>query len=205
MSRFSTPLSDVPAAFAAPALAGQEVFRGALEALSRPGRIVRIAAELQAPPGVQRAAAALALALLDQDTQLWLSPSLADPAAAAYFRFHTGCVLAPAPERADFALVAARELPPLAAFAPGTDEFPHRSAPLIIEVQSLVAAVGAASGWTLSGPGMQAPIGLRVGGLGAPFEREWAQNHRRFPRGVDAYLTCGDSLCGLPRTTRMEA
>ena len=199
MSSLPVQLSDIAAGFAAPALSSQEVFRGALEALSRPGRIVRIGAELQTPPGLNRAAAALALALLDQDTRLWLAPS--HGGAGPYFRFHAGCILVQEPAEADFALLAARELPPLGTFAPGSDEYPDRSAMLFIEVEGLAAG----DGWTLSGPGMRAPTRLRVDGLGPQFLPQWAENHHSFPRGIDAYLACGDLLCGLPRTTRIEA
>ena len=29
-------------------------------------------------------------------------------------------------------------------------------------------------------------------------------NRRRFPLGFDTYLTCGDRLAGLPRSTKVE-
>ena len=61
-------LAGVEPGFADLALESQGVFRSALDALSRPGRIVecRRAGDLRSP-----------LALLDQDTRLWLSPSRA--------------------------------------------------------------------------------------------------------------------------------
>ena len=183
-------LGGVEAGFADLALESQAVFRGALEALSRPGRIVEC----------RRAATALALALLDQDTRLWLSPRAQREAAT--LRFHTGFVPAADAAGADFLLVAEpAELPDLDALACGTDESPHRSASVILRVASLSDE----GGWKLSGPGIHGTARLRVGGLGTPFLEQWARNGKRFPRGVDLFLCADDRLCGLPRTTLLEA
>lgn len=182
-------LGGVEAGFADPALESQAVFRGALEALSRPGRIVEC----------RRAATALALALLDQDTRLWVSPGANGEAAS--LRFHTGCALVDAAADAEFLLVGgAADLPELDSLACGTDETPHRSATVILRVASLAAD----SGWKLSGPGIRGAARLRVAGLGAAFLEQWARNGKRFPRGVDLFLCAGDRLCGLPRTTLVE-
>jgi alpha-D-ribose 1-methylphosphonate 5-triphosphate synthase subunit PhnH len=186
----SLDLSGVETGFADLALESQAVFRGALEALSHPGKIVEC----------RRAAAALALALLDQDTRLWASPKAQRETAT--LRFHTGCTLVAEAAEADFLLVAeAAELPDLESLACGSDEAPHRSATIILRVASLAAD----GGWKLSGPGIHGTAQLRVGGLGAPFLEQWARNGKRFPRGVDLFLCAGDRLCGLPRTTLLEA
>jgi alpha-D-ribose 1-methylphosphonate 5-triphosphate synthase subunit PhnH len=183
-------LSGVREGFADLALESQAVFRGALEALSRPGRIVEC----------RRAATALALALLDQDTKLWVSARAKRDAPT--LRFHTGCALVADAAEADFLLVGeAAELPDLGSLACGTDEAPHRSASVILRV----AALAGDGGWKLSGPGIHGIARLRVGGLGAPFVEQWARNGKRFPRGVDLFLCAGDRLCGLPRTTLLEA
>src|SRR5262249_8921286 len=87
-------LSSLGAGFESPALASQQVFRAALEALARPGRIARVDASCEVPAQLEPAACALALALLDQDTSLWLSDALRAGQAGAYLRFHTGCRLA---------------------------------------------------------------------------------------------------------------
>lgn len=186
----SLDLGGVQAGFADLALESQVVFRGALEALSRPGRIVEC----------RRAANALALALLDQDTSLWLSPRAKREAAT--LRFHTGCVVVGDAASADFLLIDdAAELPALDTLACGSDEAPHRSASVILRVASLADDTG----WKLSGPGIHGTARLHAGGLGAPFLEQWARNGKRFPRGVDLFLCAGDRLCGLPRTTLLEA
>jgi alpha-D-ribose 1-methylphosphonate 5-triphosphate synthase subunit PhnH len=186
----SFDLSGVETGFADLALESQAVFRGALEALSRPGKIVEC----------RRAATALALALLDQDTRLWASQRAKRETAT--LRFHTGCNMVEQAAQADFLLVAdVAELPDLDSLACGSDEAPHRSATIILRVASLAAD----GGWKLSGPGIHGAAQLRVGGLGAPFLEQWARNGKRFPRGVDLFLCAGDRLCGLPRTTLLEA
>jgi len=189
-------LANVGPGFAAPAAASQSVFRSALAALSRPGRILEIA------PCGQPAARALLLSLLDQDTRLWLSPG-ARP-EAAFLRFHTGCSIAETPAAASFALVAAPDqLPALDAFEWGSDDYPDRSTTLIVEVEALDAD-GRDGSWRLSGPGIRGETRLAARGLGPQFLAMWAGNHKRFPRGVDLLLTCGARLAGLPRTTRIE-
>lgn len=87
----------------------QAVFRVALEALSHPGRPIDIP-RVASDPGLSHGAAALLLlALLDADTCLWLSPSLAESDAAAWLRFHTGCRLVTEPAAAQFCWVGNRD------------------------------------------------------------------------------------------------
>lgn len=194
-------LADLAPGFVDATLESQAVFRRSLTALSRPGTLQQCGEVPTPPAGVQPAANALLLALLDQDCRLWLSPSLTG-AVAGYLRFHTGCVLVGKPRQADFALVAApAELPPLRGFEHGSEEYPDRSATLIVQV----AALSEAGPWRLSGPGIRGEAGLQVAGLGADFLAQWQHNMKSFPRGVDLFLVSGTLLCGLPRTTRIEA
>jgi alpha-D-ribose 1-methylphosphonate 5-triphosphate synthase subunit PhnH len=182
-------------------LQSQAAFRRALAALSRPGSLQECGEVPVPPPGLQPAANALMLALLDQDCRLWLSRSV-NGAAAGYLRFHTGCILVGCARQADFALVGApSELPPLGSFESGTDEYPDRSATVVVQVDAL----GADGDWRLAGPGVRGEARLRAEGLGSDFLAQWRQNARNFPRGVDLFLVSGSRFCGLPRTTRIEA
>jgi alpha-D-ribose 1-methylphosphonate 5-triphosphate synthase subunit PhnH len=182
-------LAAVLPGFDDPAYGSQAAFRAALQALSRPGTLV----------DCERAAYSLCLALLDQDTRLWLSPSA--QAFGSSLRFHTGCLLMRDGAGADFVFAGnAKELPPLESLALGTDEAPHRSATVILEVGELAGE----HGWTLAGPGIPDEARLHVPALGAAFLEEWKANYRRFPRGVDLFLCSGARVCGLPRTTRIE-
>ena len=197
----STPssLAAVGPGFASPALDSQRVFRGTLDALAHPGRIIRVDAGAVDSPALHPAAAAIALALLDQDTGLWLSPSFRG-ATADYLRFHTGCGIVSDAAQADFALVHWREMPAIDTFAAGSEEYPDRSATLIVQVQELSAE----GGWRLSGPGIEETTRLGVRGLGPAFVSQWQAQRRNFPRGVDVFLACGSLLCGLPRTVKIE-
>lgn len=194
-------LAGIGAGFGEVATDSQSVFRQGLAALSRPGSVLECGARLEPPAGVQPAAIALLLALLDQDTRLWLSPGMPG-AAAGYLRFHTGCALVGDARMADFALAASiAEMPALDAFDPGSAEYPERSATIVLQVERL----GEQGGWRLSGPGIRGEATLSVTGMGERFLDQWRRNYKRFPQGVDLFLASGTKLCGLPRTTRIEA
>lgn len=194
-------LDGIDSGFADGATDSQSVFRQGLAALSRPGTVLECGARTQSPAGVQPAAIALMLALLDQDTTLWLSTGFSG-AVAGHLRFHTGCALVGEPRLAGFALVASSaELPALDAFDPGSAEYPDRSTTIVLQVEGL----GEQGDWRLSGPGIRGEAMLSVAGLGGGFVTQWRRNHKRFPQGVDVLFACGTKLCGLPRTTRIEA
>jgi alpha-D-ribose 1-methylphosphonate 5-triphosphate synthase subunit PhnH len=201
-------LNDLGRGFADPALCSQSVFRHALDALSLPGRIAVLDASgplknMQAPRGAHPAAAALLLALLDQDCKLWLSGGFSHSDAAAWLRFHTGCSIVQDPAQADFAWVAqAAELPLLARFSQGSAEYPDLSATCVIQVDSLQAQ---GAGWTLSGPGIAGSTHLHVGGLSQDFCSQRRAEQAHFPCGLDFFFTHGLSLVGLPRTTQLES
>lgn len=193
--------------FADPVLDSQAAFHGSLAVLATPGAVVRLGAGLESLSGLHAAASALLLVLLDQDTRLWLSPGAAAGGAAASLKFHTGCSMAAFPHEADFGVVAdVEELPPLESFSAGSKEYPERSATVVLQVPVMLESGWRHSevGWRLSGPGIHGETRLSVPALGEGFPAQWERNRARFPRGVDLYLSCGDRLCGLPRTTRIE-
>ncbi|MQT12820.1 phosphonate C-P lyase system protein PhnH [Segnochrobactrum spirostomi] len=184
-----------------PGLAAQAVFRAVMDAMARPGRIGRIAVPLSPPAPLGTAMAAVALALTDFETPLWLDPTLAgDDGVRRWLAFHTGAPVVAAPAEAAFALVThTADLPRLAAFAQGTDDYPDRSTTLILAVDALADDTGA----TLSGPGIDGETRLSVPPLGAAFWRECRLNHAGFPRGVDVLFTAGERIAALPRSTRI--
>jgi alpha-D-ribose 1-methylphosphonate 5-triphosphate synthase subunit PhnH len=189
----------VQAGFDDPVLDSQRTFRGVLDAMAHPGRVVLLP-PLVAPPPLGAAAAAVCLTLLDFDTPLWLDHAAASPDVVGHLRFHCGMPRVGSPGAARFALIAdARRFPSLDLFEPGTDERPDLSATLIVLVDELRAA----RGQRLTGPGIDGETRLEV--LGAPALWDAAQaNAARFPRGVDFVLCAGDCLAALPRTTRVE-
>jgi alpha-D-ribose 1-methylphosphonate 5-triphosphate synthase subunit PhnH len=187
--------------FADPTLDSQRVFRGILQAMSRPGRIVDVADGIQAPAPLHPAAAAVCLALLDFETPIWLDAAAARPEVVGWLRFHCGAPVVERPEAARFALVAdPLAMPPLHAFDAGTPEYPDRSATLILQVQALLGGTGR----RLAGPGIEGTPRLEVAGVPAHFWTCVRDNHAQFPRGVDTVLSAGRMLAALPRTTRVE-
>lgn len=194
-------LHEITPGFADPVLESQAIFRRALHALSRPGDIVDIDCRAEFPHGMHRAAGGLLLVLLDQDTRLWLAPSVASESIAAYLRFHTGCRLVERHVEADVAFIGGtEELPRLASFALGTEDYPERSATVVIQLERLVSHAG----WTLRGPGIAERSTFAPSGLDDRFVRQWCELNQWFPRGIDVFLTSGSRLAGLPRTTRIE-
>lgn len=186
---FTNPVSDC-----------QQVFRAALDALSRPGRIEHIAVRADAPAALAPATAALLLTLLDFETPLWLQTP--DPEVEAFLRFHCSCPLTRDPATARFALLTDPvQAPPIDAFEQGSAEYPDRSATLIFQVEQL----GTNGGMRLSGPGIPDMGRLHASPLPVDFRAQALANHRRFPRGVDFFLCSGHQLAALPRTTVTES
>jgi alpha-D-ribose 1-methylphosphonate 5-triphosphate synthase subunit PhnH len=185
-----------------PPLDSQRIFRSVLEALSRPGRIVDMPVEIQAPVPLHPATAAVSLTLLDFDTPLWLDEASARPEVVEWLKFHCGVPLASEPGAAQFAVVAeAERMPGLDAFDAGTAEHPERSATVIVQVQALIGGTGR----RLTGPGIAGEVRLDVAGVPATFWAWASDNHARFPRGIDVVLSAGRVLAALPRSTRVEA
>lgn len=187
--------------FADPVFDSQRVFRAILTALSEPGIVVNLGS-LESPLPLQPALTACVLALADGDTPVWLDEASRQPGVPEYLQFHCGCPLVEAPQTAQFGVVTSPlTMPRLEDFATGSDERPDQSATLLIEV----AAVSNDSiGWTLSGPGIPSSRTLAVAGLPDGFAAGLFDNYQRFPAGVDILLTCGSTLVGLPRTTRVR-
>lgn len=182
--------------FADPVFDSQEGFAALMQAMARPGRIQRCPMLRDLPKGLEAAAAAALLTLADAETPVWTD---AQGQAREWITFHTGAPLVAEPGRAQF-LLAMYSMPELATLDPGTDETPQDSATLILQLEALDDA----SGWWLTGPGIEATHRLSATGLPAGFLRQWNTNTARFPRGVDLVLCAGEQLAALPRTTRIS-
>ncbi len=189
----------VASTFADPALGPQAVFRTLLDALSQPGTRRRLPDDVPPPSGLGPGLYAAALTLADFETPLWLAPELLE--AVPDLRFHTGAFIVEDPAAAALAMTArGSTLPALLDFAQGSDAYPDRSTTLLIAVE----AIRNDGPWSLRGPGIRDHRRLSVQGLPFDFLGQWAENHERFPRGVDLFLFEGATVVGLPRTTRIE-
>ncbi len=191
-------MSAMQAGFAEPVADAQAAFRAVLDAMARPGRLAQFAAPAELPPGLGRAAAALALTLVDMDTPVWLSPACAP--SADWLRFHCSARVATSPAGARFAFATAAECPPLAVFDLGTNEYPDQSTTLVLDVPSL--SVGGTL--ALRGPGIETLEHVGIAGLPSGFWGQRDMLHELFPRGLDIVFVAGDSALALPRTTRVE-
>lgn len=178
--------------FADPVLDAQATFRAVLDAMSRPGRVLRAGTALHPPAPLSPAAAAVLLALADADTPLWHD---AGAEAGAWLRFHGGAPVVADPAAAAFVLATGTP-PALAALAQGSEEEPQAGATLVLQV----AALAEGEGWRLAGPGIAREHRLRVTGAPEGFLAAWAANRAGFPCGVDVVLCAGDRLAALPRT-----
>jgi len=168
-------------------------FRAILDALSRPGTISTLTGATPPAP-LSQAAGVLALTLFDATTPVHLAGAHDTPALRDWLVFHTGAPLVSA-ENASFAIGIWDALHPVTCFSPGTPDYPDRAATLIIEMPTLTA-----QGARLRGPGIKDTALLSLPDIAA-----FQTNHARFPLGFDAFLTCGDTLAGLPRSTHVEA
>lgn len=185
--------------FADPVSDAQAIFRAVMMALARPGSIQPLRTQLTPSPPLTPELAAVALALVDHETALWLDAPLAASAQAGDFlRFHTGVRMVDAPSAAAFALITDfSSMPALSTFAHGTDEYPDRSATLVISVGGITNQPRL----ILEGPGIKRNAFLSVEGLPTGFVTQLSENHARFPRGVDCILVAPGAVAALPRST----
>ena len=203
-------LSKVGAGFSNPVHDSQMIFRQALDALSHPGRAYELIVNADTPEKVQPTAAGLLLALLDSDSRLWLSESIALTTAAQWLIFHTNCAVVTDPQQADFAWIASlTEMPEFGLFNQGTDEYPEQSTTCLININQFNLPGENQGKLTLSGPGILDTEELT---LHANSETELNHlinqcelNHKQFPKGIDIFLCSQKNITGLPRTTKLTS
>ena len=178
----------------------QRLFRDVLDAFAHPGRIVSLRQPPAAIAPLSAAATTFLLTLVDRDTPLWFSPTLATTAVCDFARFHTGAPIVENEADALFAVVSPDRALPLDGFAIGTDPYPDRSATLVVEVPSLTGGPVR----QLRGPGIDGRASVAIAGLPDSFWSEWTANHTLFPCGVDVVFTSGAALLALPRSIAVE-
>ncbi|MGJ8570043.1 MAG: phosphonate C-P lyase system protein PhnH [Hoeflea sp.] len=187
--------------FSDPVGASQTVFRVVMDAMAKPGSVHGFT-EVTAPPAPLSASAAAVIATLaDADTPVWLDPVLVEASQVRdWIVFHTGAPIADHQSEAAFALVAApQNLSALNGFSLGTQEFPDRSATVILQVSTLTDG----STLTLEGPGIKDQAQLAPAPMPPHFEAQWRANRAAFPRGIDLILAAPDCVAAMPRSTRL--
>lgn len=193
---------SIEGGFADPVFNAQAVFRAVMDAMAQPGSVRSLPAFAHPPAPLSVTAGAVALALCDNDTPLWLDPGLRISAAVkSWLGFHTGAPLANTPADAHFALIAApAEMTALDGFSQGIQDYPDRSTTLILQVGDLVSGAKL----LLEGPGIETSAIIAPARMPRHFVEQWKQNNQRFPRGVDIVLAAVGSIACLPRTTRIK-
>ena len=189
------------AGFADPVMAAQSTFRAVLSATARPGSVCPIKAELTPPVPLTRGAAAIALALCDQDTPVWLdAPLRATNAIAEWLRFHCGARIVDEPSAAAFAFAVDNAgLPDFSRFNLGSIDYPDRSSTVVLLVESLQSGPPL----VLTGPGIRGHQTLHATPLPHDFAQRLAANRDLFPRGIDLLLAAPDAVAALPRSVRL--
>ena len=186
--------------FSNPVLDAQSVFRALMDAMARPGSIARVEAGVVPPAPLESAAGAIACALIDADTPYWLDGPLDGEALRSWLAFHTGARSTASILEAVFALVAdPSSMPPFECFAQGLQEYPDRSATLVLQLEGLEGGAPL----TFRGPGIKDRVTIAPRGLPVDFAEQWHANYKRFPCGVDLILTAGDAFACLPRSARL--
>lgn len=197
-------LTKAPApGLANPVHDAQCIFKAAMNALARPGTLQTLhVTNLTAPDPLPKTMAALALALLDYDTPVYLDTPLAESRDVVdYLRFHTGAPVVDMQADAAFALISTPEkMPPLSGFNVGTDEYPDRSTTLIMAAETLTNEAGP----LLSGPGIKTTTQLNAAPLAPGFWHQMSANQTLYPLGVDVLFASVDQIAGLPRSTTIS-
>jgi alpha-D-ribose 1-methylphosphonate 5-triphosphate synthase subunit PhnH len=166
-------------------------FRAALDVMARPGRIANISGA-HPPAPLSVAAGTLILTLCDPETPVHLAGGHDTAEVRGWIAFQTGAPVVGRAEAA-FAVGTWEALLPLGGYRTGEAEYPDRSATLIVEMPAL-----APEGVRLTGPGIRDAAHLSL-----PETEAFRLNARAFPLGLDFFLTAGDRVAALPRTTRV--
>jgi alpha-D-ribose 1-methylphosphonate 5-triphosphate synthase subunit PhnH len=187
--------------FADPVHSAQAAFRAVLEAMSRPGTVHAIGANVASSPPLSPAMAAIALTLCDQDTPVWLDAELrASQDVAAWLRFHCGAKIVDDAGAASFAFAAdIRALPAFDSFNLGSADYPDRSTTLVLRVGSFTTG----QALMLEGPGIKSRQTFRADPLPDDFAKRLRQNRELFPRGIDLILASATEIAALPRSVRL--
>ena len=183
--------------FAAAVFDAQAAFGAVMWAMARPGLTRAMPVHLAPPAPLAPEAAAVALALCDYETPIWLDPALAASSEVArYLRFHTGAPLTADPAAARFALIAdPSAMPDFSIFAQGSPDYPDASTTLVVQVEKYRD-----DGLLLEGPGIRGRLGFGADSLPADIAARLRANRALFPHGVDLVLAGAGRVAALPRS-----
>jgi alpha-D-ribose 1-methylphosphonate 5-triphosphate synthase subunit PhnH len=195
-------LTKMQAGFEDVTHASQGIFRHVMQAISRPDSIQELPNYLSHTNFGQAGSLQLLLALLDAQTYLYASRGLIQAGFIDYLRFHTACQLTDDLASAQFVWLDSNDqIPSLADFQLGTDEYPDAGASLFLDVSNITLGSGALR---IKGPGIAAPVQVDVVGLAQNFWQQRQAQQLLFPRGIDIFLSAQNRLLGIPRSTQVD-
>ena len=182
----------------------QKNYRRLLQALSRPGRVVRL--EALGVVSLFTAAIAVAECLLDSEVSICVIGNGGAPALQTAIVAATGVQLECQPA-ADFIFVAGASSRGGAGLAKrGCSESPEEGATLVYCIDSQPAGVAERFRVRLSGPGIPGANGIvpEMGGIPVEEFQELMTANADYPLGVDAFFVRpSGEVMGLPRSTRI--
>ncbi len=183
----------------------QRIYRLILDAMARPGKVNSLPTlSINPPPGLNQAAAAIGLTLLDGETGFSVLPFNQD--IIDYIILNTGAAACQT-DCAEFVITAGMKgRPELIDTCCGTLITPEKGATLIMMVDSLAAAGKGVKLW-LSGPGIDGSSCLDISGLDDSNLQTIAGLNQEFPMGVDViYADNSGKVACVPRSsvTRWE-
>jgi alpha-D-ribose 1-methylphosphonate 5-triphosphate synthase subunit PhnH len=195
--------ANISGGFADPVFDAQAVFRALMDAMARPGSIFPVKAGALPPGPLSVTAGAVALALCDHETPVWIDVAQQGGATVkAWIEFHCGAPVTHQPNEAHFALVTSpATLIALDNFAQGRQDYPDRSATIVLQVDTLIDGPA----MRLEGPGIETVSQFAPAPLPRHFAEQWKQNRQRFPRGVDIIFAAPGCVACMPRTARIVA
>lgn len=194
-----TAPSTLAAGFFDPVLHSQSVFRSVLDAMSNPGRLIRLNTPLPAThTALPQGLAMILLTLADYETPIFLDHVFDTQACRQWIIFHSGAAVTTDVKKSRFAVLSSNNvLHPLEAFDLGDARYPDRSCTLLIACPSLSGGPDI----TLTGPGIETTRTISPQGVSDAFWTQLQDNHRLFPLGLDIILCAEADILALPRTT----
>lgn len=200
-----------------PAHQAQRAFRALMLAMSEPGTLVSLKTHDAKIPSQHAGIFTTALTLLDQNTNVWLSDEMASDELVSNLKFHCGCIITNEPADAQFAFLTLKEWQNTEEFNQGSEDYPHLSTTLIIQVAHLqtlseradlstaAAVFEPLSCFSLSGPGIENRKHIALSQMSKKQVSLLTHQHAHSPLGTDILLISGETLIALPRSTRISA
>lgn len=181
----------------------QRIYRQTLDAMARPGKINALyQLKLNPPQGLNQAAAAIALTMLDSETSFYLALTSQD--ISEYLTLNTGARNCPV-DCAEFIIACAdRALPELNVVNCGTLLSPEKGATILFMVHRLATESNGLA-IVLTGPGIAGNSRLVIEGMHPGNLQIIASLNQEYPLGVD--MICVDNrgnVACIPRSSTMQ-